>query len=249
MSAQTLRLRGLVLPDVVEQEVQGDPGVDDVVEEQDVAALVGDGRGVEDLGARRGCRPPPRLRARPHHVHGQLEGDLADQVGQEDEAARHEPDHRDLLVPVELRRSRLPARRADGRSAPRVNMTSGFAFIIAPPPPYSRTGRAAGRSSGLPPGPRALAPGNHRTRGPRREQGQAAALLGRDPPLHEEALQAHLASVPVDPVSRAPRPQLERRVPRAPPRGSGSPSTGSGLRPASTASPPGSSTRPGTRRG
>src|SRR5262245_39324718 len=42
-----------LLPDVVEEEAQRDPRVDDVVEEEDVAPLVGDGRGVEDLGVGR----------------------------------------------------------------------------------------------------------------------------------------------------------------------------------------------------
>src|SRR5712691_9900206 len=44
------------LADVVEQEVERDAGVDDVVEQEDVAVLVGDLRRVHDVGARGAAR-------------------------------------------------------------------------------------------------------------------------------------------------------------------------------------------------
>src|SRR5262249_35305390 len=74
------------LADVVEEEVQGDAGVDDVVEEQDVPPLVRDLRRVDDLGAH---RPRPLLPQRGglEEVAGEGEGNPAPQGGPEDEAA------------------------------------------------------------------------------------------------------------------------------------------------------------------
>src|SRR6266571_2921862 len=96
-----LEAAGLALPDVFQEEVQGDPGVDDVVEDQDVAPLVGHGGGVEDLGAG-GARLLLPLGGDPHEVDREVGGDLADEVGHEDEAAFHEADHRDLSARVRL---------------------------------------------------------------------------------------------------------------------------------------------------
>src|SRR6266496_5994520 len=175
-----LEAAGLALPDVFQEEVQGDPGVDDVVEDQDVAPLVGHGGGVDDLGA---GRPPLLLplRADPHEVDREGGGDLADQVGHEDEAAFHETDHGELAVRVGLPDLGAELAQPSGdllfgeEDLGLVHRLPTLSVIDPPPYPSPRrgreplfrvrlrshcslAGRGAGRASGRPALPPEVAP-------------------------------------------------------------------------------------------
>src|SRR5438093_4177024 len=89
------------LADVVEEEAQGDAGIDDVVEEQDVPPLVGDLGGVHDRGAH-GARALLAQRRRLDEVAREIERDPAHEVGHEDETALHQTDHAGLAAREDL---------------------------------------------------------------------------------------------------------------------------------------------------
>ena len=90
---------GAPVLEMLDQGAQGLPGVEDVVEQQDVAAGdVGCKRLVDDQ-RRRGRRRSP-VAAGLHQRDPQGDPDLADQIGQGDQASRQNGDDRQRLVPV-----------------------------------------------------------------------------------------------------------------------------------------------------
>ena len=199
----TLQAPRPALADVVEQEVQRDPGVDDVVEQQDVPVLVGDLRRVDDVGPRRARRPFAQRRDA-QEVAGHVQGDGAHEVGHEDHAALHEADDADLLARRSPAPTSLPISRMRAAICSGVKRTAGLSISAASPQECSS--RRTNRGSAVVRAVDALPGHPEDAAGRRPPAGSAPARPAGTRWSMQEPLEAHVAARRAHAIARAARP-------------------------------------------